>query len=73
MIALITADYWDCETNKTEKSYVAKSDCESFKEAAEYAEMVYGDDLEALKIEILETELYLNEEIFQAIREERYL
>lgn len=73
MVALITAEYWDDDTKKMEKSYVVKTDCESFREAAEYAELVYGSDLDTLKIELLDTTLYLNEEIFQAIREDRYL
>lgn len=73
MIALITVTYWDEDARKFKDSYVAKSECESFSAAAQYAEQIYGDDLGTLKIELLDTALYLSEEIFQAIREDKYL
>lgn len=73
MIALITASYWDTDDHEMKKGYVAKSDCDSFREAAEYAEFVYGKEMDEVKIEILDTELYLSEEIFAAIREDKYL
>lgn len=73
MIALITVSYWDEDINEMKNGYVAKSDCDSFKDAAEAAEAIYEDSLETVKIELLDTELYLTEEIFQSIREDRYL
>ena len=73
MIALITASYWDEEEHKMRDGYVAKSNCSSFVEAADYAESIYGKCLDVITIEILDTELYLNEEIFEGIRQDKFV
>lgn len=68
MIAIIKVRFWD-DFNKCEKiEYQGLNPCDSFVEAAEYANSYYGDSLIELSIEILDNGLILTEENVELLR-----
>lgn len=71
MVALIKAYWWDEDKDENRVDYLGVSNCDTFVQAGEYLEGLYGGACDKAEIEFLDTELYLSEEIFDAIRKDK--
>ena len=75
MTAIIKVTWYDDyrDTNPVlVEDYMGMSECNSFEEAAAYAEREYGELIEKLEIELLDSTLYLTADNVKALHDGKF-
>ena len=75
MIALITANVYDEFDNETHTHHIVREmEGNTCEEVGRYIDSVFGTDAESFKVEFIDSEaIYVNEEIFEGLRTDKYL
>lgn len=72
MLALIKGRVYDDIDGVYQDWYTLRDNCETYAEAAEYADEIFGKELEIVQIEIIDTGLYVDAEVFEKLKGDYY-